>query len=110
MSKKILSLVLSIVMLFSVLSVAASAVTDDDILTDYPVILIPGYSGTELDLVKEDGSAERVWNFGMEEVTSRIHKRIVDLGKGLIATAGGNGQQLGATVGEEVVDLLGVLR
>ena len=52
MSKKILSLVLSIVMLFSVLSVAASAVTDDDILTDYPVILIPGYSGTELDLVK----------------------------------------------------------
>lgn len=110
MSKKILSLVLSIIMLFSVLSVAASAVTDDDILTDYPVILIPGYSGTELDLVKEDGSTERVWHFGMEEVTSRILKRIVDLGKGLIATAGGNGQQLGATVGEEVVDLLGVLR
>lgn len=110
MSKKILSLVLSIVMLFSVLSVAASAVTDDDILTDYPVILVPGYSGTELDLVNDDGSTERVWHFGAEDITSRILKRIVDLGKGLIATAGGNGQKLGATVGEEVVDLLGVLR
>lgn len=107
--KKLLCIVLSLIMAFGSLSVCSFAFEDKGDISEYPVILVPGYSGSQLDLVKEDGTKERVWGFTAEDIISRILKRITDLGKNLIDTAHGNGERLGKTVGEEMVDLLGVL-
>ena len=48
MSKKILSLIMSVVMMFTAFSAIAGAVYDINCeITDYPVIIVPGYSGSD---------------------------------------------------------------
>ncbi len=107
--KKTLSIILSLIMLFGVFSVCSYAVEKERDLSEYPVILVPGYSGSQLELHSEFELPKRVWGFTPDDITSRILKRIVDLGKNLVDTAKGNGEKLGKTVGEEAVDMLGVL-
>lgn len=108
--KKLLSIVLSIVLAVTSLSTAASALEKDSSITDYPVILVPGYSGSELDLVNADGSQTTVWHPDFAtEIPKVLLKRIVDLGKGLVLTAKGQGEALGKIVGEEAVEMLGVI-
>ena len=106
MTKKILAFVLAAVMVFSCFAVGASAIVADD-PKDYPVILVPGYSGSDLDMVHDDGSVERIWALNMDIILERVLARIVDIGKGLVLTAKGQGQWLGEVVGAEAVDILG---
>ena len=108
MAKKLLAAFLAAVMVFSCFAVGAAAATLDD-PKDYPVILVPGYSGSDFDLVHDDGTVERVWGLNMDLVIERVLARIVDIGKGLVLTAQGNGQWLGEVVGAEAVDMLGVM-
>ena len=103
MSKRILSLVMSVVMLataFSVLAGAAYEVQGD--ITDYPVVIVPGYSGSELVMVNDGGTEEQIWGLNMDSILDRVLGRIVDLGKGLALTIKGNPEYLGKTVGEEL--------
>lgn len=102
MSKKILALIMSVVMMFTMFSAIAGAVyqlTDD--ITDYPVIIVPGYSGSELVMINDDGTETQIWGLNMDSILDRVLNRIVDLGKGLVLTVKGNPEYLGKTVGEE---------
>ncbi len=102
MTKKIFALIMSIVMMFTMFSAIAGAVyqlTDD--ITDYPVIIVPGYSGSELVMVNDDGTETQIWGLNMDSILDRVLNRIVDLGKGLVLTVKGNPEYLGKTVGEE---------
>lgn len=111
MTKKLLSVVLAIVMLMSCLYVSAFAVVEqgDADITEYPVILVPGYSGSDLNITNEYGYTEKCWGLDMNEILGLVLKRIVDLGKGLVLTAEGDSKKLADTVGEEMVNLLGCM-
>lgn len=106
MKKKILSVIMAVVMLMTVVSVSAAAAD----VTEYPVILVPGYSGSNLARVEEDGSRTLVWYADFNEIPSLILKRIVDIGKGLVLTAEGTPQYLGEVVGQEAEGFLGDLK
>lgn len=102
MSKKILSLIMSVVMMFTAFSAIAGAVYDiNGEITDYPVIIVPGYSGSELVMINDDGTETQIWGLNMDSILDRVLNRIVDLGKGLVLTVKGNPEYLGKTVGEE---------
>ena len=107
MSKKILSVALALIMLLSVVSVSASALEN---VTEYPVILVPGYSGSNLARIEDDGSRTLVWYADFNEIPSLILKRIVDIGKGLVLTAEGDAHYLGEVIGQEAEGFLGHLK
>ena len=103
MLKKAIALIISLAMVMSILAVSVSAeYTVEGDLTEYPVIMIPGYSGTELIMVNDDGSETRIWGVNMDSILDRVVNRIADLGKGLVLTIDGNPEYLGKTVGEEL--------
>ena len=90
MFKKAMALILSLLMVVSSFAVCVSAeYTIEDDLTEYPVIMIPGYSGTELIMINDDGSESRIWGINMDSILDRVMNRIVDLGKGLVLTIDG---------------------
>lgn len=101
--KKLLSVVLSVTLLAcALLTTVGAAYSINGDITEYPVIMIPGYSGTELVMVDEEGNEERIWGINMDSILDRVVSRIVDLGKGLALTVKGNPEYLGKTVGEEL--------
>lgn len=103
MFKKSLALILSIVLLCSVfVTTVGAAVQFEGAISDYPVIMVAGYSSTELVRVDENGERTRIWGLDMNSVLNRVINRIYDLGKGLVLTAKGDAQYLGETLGEEI--------
>lgn len=103
MLKKGLSLILSIVLLCSVLlTTVGAAVQFEGAISDYPVIMVAGYSSSELVMVEEDGTRTRVWGVNMDSILNRVINRIYDLGKGLVLTAKGDAEYLGKVIGEEL--------
>ena len=103
MFKKSLSLILSIVLLCSVfVTTVGAAVQFEGAISDYPVIMVAGYSSSELVRVDENGERTRIWGLDMNSVLNRVINRIYDLGKGLVLTAKGDAQYLGETLGEEI--------
>ncbi len=103
MFKKGLSLILSIVLLCSVfLTTVGAAVQFEGEISDYPVIMVAGYSSSELVKVEENGERTRIWGLDMNSILDRVINRIYDLGKGLVLTAKGDAQYLGTVLGEEI--------
>jgi hypothetical protein len=103
MFKKALALVLSLVLMCSVLATTVgAAVQFEGAISDYPVIMVAGYSSSELVKVEEDGTRTRIWGLDMDSVLDRVVNRIYDLGKGLVLTAKGDAEYLGRTLGEEI--------
>ena len=91
MTKKIISLILCLTMLSSVMSVGVTAVdTEYSDYSEYPVILVPGYSGSELDMVNADGTTERVWHFDMMNILTLVLNDIAEFSKGIIEYANGD--------------------
>ena len=87
--KKILAVLLIALMLFSVCSSGAFAAAEIKELTEYPVIMVPGYSSSELYRLDENGEVVHVWGdaFGqaMPEVESNLGGIIADMGTFLLA-------------------------
>lgn len=103
MFKKSLALILSIVLLCSVFfTTVGAAVQFEEEISDYPVIMVAGYSSSELVLVGENGERTRIWGVNMDSILNRVINRIYDLGKGLVLTAKGDAEYLGKTVGQEI--------
>lgn len=59
--KKIVALLLSVIMIFSVFAVSASAVKEENEWKKYPLILVPGYTSTNLYKLDENGNKVMVW-------------------------------------------------
>jgi hypothetical protein len=96
MYKKGLALIVSLVLLCSVfLTTVGAAVQFEGSISDYPVIMVAGYSSSELVKVDENGNRTRIWGLDMDSVLDRVINRIYDLGKGLVLTAKGDAQYLG---------------
>ncbi len=103
MFKKVLAIILSVILFCSVLlTTVGAAVSFQGEVSDYPVIMVAGYSSSELVLVGENGERTRIWGVNMDSVLNRVINRIYDLGKGLVLTAKGDAEYLGRTLGEEI--------
>ncbi len=105
--------VISILLICSILTVACSgfsaAVTADE-LTDYPVILVPGYSSSQLRCPLGDGEYEYVWGINTDLVLERVLANIVQLGKGLGELTVGDAEYLAKILGEEMKVMLEKMR
>ena len=106
--KKFLSIILALAVVIASCTVFASASgdLDPDDITEYPVIIVPGYSASSLRL--ESGKV--IWGLDMDEVLDRVLNRIIDLGMGLGALTVGNAEILAATLGEEINGLFEEMR
>lgn len=76
--KKVISILLVLTMLFTLCVFQTSA--EDDI-TDYPIIIVPGYSGSALRYVDENGNEEHIWGITVETVLSYLENTIKNIGK-----------------------------
>lgn len=99
--KKIVSVLLSLLLVFSTCAVAfsASVEIDKDEISEYPLIIVPGYSSSSLYYPEGD---EIVWGLNMDLVVERVLDNIVELGVGLGALTAGNAKIIAQTVGEEI--------
>ena len=87
--KKIISVILSLILVFSTCAVAfsASVELDKDEISEYPLIIVPGYSSSSLVYPAEN---EVVWGVNMDAVLDRVLSDIVEIGVGLGALTVGN--------------------
>ena len=102
--KKLISVLLCTVILIASCAIGATAysVKEGSEISDYPVIIVPGYSGATLYVGDSFETGEKIWGLNMDLVLDRVLARIVDLGIGLGALTVGNAEIIADTVGEEI--------
>ncbi|MBQ8015402.1 MAG: hypothetical protein IJ264_04365 [Clostridia bacterium] len=109
--KKALCILLSLVMVFTSCAVIASAAAEvKGDITDYPVIIVPGYSSTNLYYGDSLETGESVWGLDWDHVLSRVFARIAELGIGLGALTVGNAEYISDVLAEEMNVLFEKLR
>ncbi len=107
--KKVLCVLLSVVLLAASCLCFAQGYSFDDLdegVSEYPVIIVPGYGGA--GLFTEDG--ERVWGPDIGAMALGLLENIAKTGRALGNLVMGDAQLIGEVVGEQVVDKLGILR
>ena len=82
--KKTIAVLLTALMLFSLCSVGAYGAWYDNELSDYPVIMVPGYSSSELYRLDENGEVVHVWGDAFGQIGSAVSGNL----GGIIADAG----------------------
>lgn len=106
--KKIIAVFLALIIAAtSFLTVASAAKLEKGEVSDYPLIIVPGYSASSLCLSE---TGEVIWGLDMDEVLDRVINRIVDLGIGLGAMTVGNAEYIAAVLGEEICELFEHMR
>ncbi len=107
--KKFIAVLLSLAIIFCTCAVAVSAsgtIKKED-LTDYPVIMVAGYSAT--DLVDAE-TGEQVWHLNNDDILSAVLDNIVELCIGLGVMSIDDAKMVGATVGREMGRIVEKLR
>lgn len=109
--KKFMCLVLCVVMAISgcLFNAAALGEVKGDI-TDYPVIIVPGYSSTDLYYGDSLETGERVWGLDFDYVIERVLARIAEIGIGLGVFAFGNADYITDVLASEMIPLFEKLR
>lgn len=109
--KKFLCAFLSLVLVFTSCGVIASAAGEvKGEITDYPVIIVPGYSSTNLYYGDSLETGESVWGLDWDHVLERVLARIAELGMGLGAFTMGNAEYITDVLAEEMSALFEKLR
>lgn len=75
--KKIISLILAFTLVFTLFAFNSSA---EDEVTDYPIIIVPGYSGSALRYVDENGNEEHIWGFTPDMIMGILENTIKNIG------------------------------
>lgn len=109
--KKILAVVLAVIMAFSLCSTGAFAAYETAKLTEYPVIMVPGYSSSELFRYGEDGEKIHLWGDAFAQISPEVE---ANLG-GIIADAAtmllaGNVEPIAKRLGEGFQRIFGDLK
>ena len=103
--KKIISVLLSILIILSLFPMAFAAEESKREYTEYPVICVAGYGSTSMYRYDENGNRIHVWNVDMDEIIQTVLAHIVELGVDLGALTLGNAKMIADTVGREFVNL-----
>ena len=103
--KKAISLLLAVILVFSTCSVAfaASVELDKNEISEYPLIIVPGYSSSSL-AYSETG--EVVWGVNVDAVIDRVLSDIVEIGVGLGALTVGNAKIIATTLAGGINDFM----
>ncbi|MCQ2462055.1 MAG: hypothetical protein MJ177_01460 [Clostridia bacterium] len=106
--KKLLPVFLAAVLMLCVCTPAFAAV-DKNNMTDYPVVMVTGYSSSQLYKVNPDGSEEHAWGVDFNEIIKKVLDNIVLVGQSFGELTKGNAQKIAKTVGDGMVELYGDL-
>lgn len=82
--KKIIAVLLAVLMLFTLCSVGVYGADEIKELSEYPVIMVPGYSSSELYRLDENGEVVHVWGDAFGQIGSAVDGNL----GGIIADAG----------------------
>ncbi|MBQ2848205.1 MAG: hypothetical protein IJE74_08105 [Clostridia bacterium] len=95
--KKFVSVLLSLILIFSSCTVFASASgkLDKKDISDLPLIIVPGFSSSSLT---ETETGEMVWGLNMDLILERVLNDIVEIGVGLGALTVGNAKIIATTL------------
>lgn len=102
--KKVLSILLCVVMIFAACPLAFAA--QDDV-SDYPYVLVPGYSSSAFYRIDENGNRVHVWGIDTDEIIQALLANIAQVGIGLGDLATGNAKTIAKTVGKEFIRMYG---
>lgn len=100
--KKLISLILTLTMCLCLVAPIASAADTDEM---YPIIIVPGYSSSDLYKDGENGEKVHVWNVRTDDIIERVLANAAELGIGIGEMAQGDAKRLADKVGEEFVDM-----
>lgn len=108
--KKLLCIVLSVVLAVSSCFFASAMGEVEGKVSDYPVIIVPGYSSTNLYYGESLETGEAVWGLDFDHVLERVLARIADIGIGLGTFAFDDAEYITDVLAEEMVVLFEKLR
>ncbi|MBQ4207115.1 MAG: hypothetical protein II621_02295, partial [Clostridia bacterium] len=103
--KRLWALLLCVLLALSVLPAALAAEAEKREYSQYPCIVVPGYSSSGLYRYDENGEKVWVWGVQTDEIIAAVLHNIAKLGAGLGALTLGNAKLLGTTVGREFYNL-----
>lgn len=107
---KVLAVILALIMTAAALPVASLAADKSD-WSDYPVVLVPGYSSSQLEKINDDGTTEQVWGVDFEAVGAKVLERIGEIGLGLgLAASGKDAKYIADVVASEADQFLDGIR
>ncbi|MCM1544824.1 MAG: hypothetical protein NC110_05930 [Ruminococcus sp.] len=104
--KKIISVFLAVLMVLCSVSAFAMAADEEEVT---PLIIVPGYSASELYLDYGTEKEEHIWGVQAAPIVKQVVKNLAKLGKGISDLVQGDKDMLIKTVGDAVRDLYGVL-
>ncbi|MEE1065934.1 MAG: alpha/beta fold hydrolase [Acutalibacteraceae bacterium] len=109
--KKLLCVLLSLVVVVSSCSLFATAAGEvKGDISEYPVIIVPGYSSTNLYYGDSLETGESVWGLDFDYVLERVLARIADIGIGLGMFAFDNAEYITDVLAEEMTALFEKIR
>ena len=108
--RKLVSIILCVSMIISLPCICAySAVSDnpeidiDGDITEYPIVMLPGYSGCRLYYGDDPETGICAWaGITLDELGPNLLKRIAEIGIGLGALSFGNANLIAKVLGEEI--------
>ena len=108
--KKLLCIIMSAVMLLSLSCTAFAAGEVKGDISEYPVVIVPGYSSSNLYYGDSLETGETVWGLNFDYVLERVLARIAELGIGLGTFAFDDAEYITDVVASELNPLLEKLR
>lgn len=102
MKKKLISVLLALTLC---LAMCVPAFAAGENWTDYPVIVVPGYSSSAMYRLDENGNKIHVWGIDTNEILAAVLKNIAQLGIGIGALTTGNANYIADLVGREFYKL-----
>lgn len=103
--KKLIAVLLSFTMIATMFAFSGSA--EDNSVTDYPVIIVAGYSSSQL---YDADTGEHVWGLDMDEIFGKVEEDILPLLAGLGAMPFGNYDMFMDTLGPGAIEILEKMR
>ncbi len=103
--RRLCALLLCAVLVLSLFPFALAAEQETRTYSQYPCIVVPGYSSSGLYRYDENGEKVWVWGVQTEEIVAAVLHHIAELGAGLGALTLGSAKLLGTTVGCEFYNL-----
>ena len=108
--KKLLCIIMSAVMLLSLSCTAFAAGEVKGDISEYPVVIVPGYSSSNLYYGDSLETGETVWGLNFDCVIERVLARIAELGIGLGTFAFDDAEYITDVLASEMNPLLEKLR
>lgn len=106
--KKLLCMFMAVIIVCGMVAVGVSAVVDnpevviDGDISEYPVVMVPGYSGCWLCYGDDPETAECAWSgVNIEELGPNLLNRIAEIGVGIGAMTLGNADYIARIIAEE---------